>query len=41
MLRSRERYSADPHAVDHVGQPATSGNHLDDIAPVRSAQPQS
>ncbi len=39
VLRSRKRYAEDPHAVDHVGEPKSKGDHLDDLAPVEPAQP--
>src|SRR5687768_499534 len=39
VLRSRKRYADDPHAVDHVGEPKSKGDHLDDLAPVEPAQP--
>ena len=39
VLRSRQRYAEDPHAVDHVGEPKSKGDHLDEIAPVQGAQP--
>ena len=39
VLHSRKRYSEDPHAVDHVGEPKSKGDHLDEIAPVEPAQP--
>jgi inorganic pyrophosphatase len=39
VLRSRQRYAEDPHAVDHVGEPKSKGDHLDDLAPVQGAQP--
>ena len=39
VLRSRKRYADDPHAVDHVGEPKSKGDHLDEIAPVEPAQP--
>jgi len=38
VIRSRERYSADPHAVDHVGDPKVRGEHLDVLMPVEQAQ---
>jgi inorganic pyrophosphatase len=38
VLRSRQRYSEDPHAVDHVGDPGLRGEHLDAIMPVEQAQ---
>jgi len=38
VLISRKRYAEDPHAVDHVGEPKSKGDHLDDIAPVQSLQ---
>lgn len=34
VLRSRQRFAEDPHAVDHVGAPRSGGDYLDDIAPV-------
>jgi inorganic pyrophosphatase len=41
VLTSRKRYADDPHAVDHVGEPKSSGTHLDDLAPVEPQQPKS
>jgi inorganic pyrophosphatase len=38
VRRSRERYAADPHAVDHVGDRKTSAEHLDHLMPVQQAQ---
>ncbi len=38
VILSRERYAADPHAVDHVGDPKVSGEHLDNMRPVEQAQ---
>jgi hypothetical protein len=38
VVRSRERYAADPHAVDHVGDRKTSEEHLDRMMPVQQAQ---
>jgi inorganic pyrophosphatase len=39
VLLSRKRYAEDPHAVDHVGEPKSKGDYLDDLAPVESPQP--
>jgi hypothetical protein len=39
VVTSRERYAEDPHAVDHVGDPKLHSDHLDNLHPVRSAQP--
>jgi inorganic pyrophosphatase len=36
VVTSRERYAKDPHAVDHVGEPALNSDHLDALHPVAS-----
>jgi inorganic pyrophosphatase len=38
IIASRERYSADPHAVDHVGDHKMHEEHLDKLMPVEQAQ---
>ncbi len=39
VINSRERYAADPHAVDHVGAHKMHEDHLDKLMPVSQAQP--
>ena len=39
VIHSRERYAADPHAVDHVGDAKMHEDHLDKLMPVPQAQP--
>jgi hypothetical protein len=38
VITSRERYAADPHAVDHVGDHKLHEEHLDKLMPVEQAQ---